>query len=76
MARGKKNWHCTLVRNLVKKNLTKQDWKIHKQAHELESLTAAINSYANRRKRSNEDLLLAQEKKQKRICYHLGNMSV
>jgi hypothetical protein len=48
------------------KNLTKHDWKIHKQAHKLKSLTATINSNATRRKTSNEDLLsTAQGKKSK-----------
>jgi hypothetical protein len=64
MARGKKLalYSCT---QYSERNLTKHDWKIHKQAHELESLTTAINSNATRRKRSNEDLLLSAQQGKK-----------
>lgn len=64
MARGKKLalYSCT---QCSERNLTKHDWKIHKQAHELESLTDEINSNATRRKRSNEDLLSSAQQGKK-----------
>lgn len=57
MARGKKlaSYSCTQCNE---RNLTKHSWNNHKEAHELERLTAEVTSKATQRKkpRSNEDL--------------------